>query len=355
MAYSVVVRRYVQSVSFIGLFLCLSPLASATVSRKDVVIMKNGDRLTGDIKKMENGVLYIETNYFSGSVGVDWKQVEKIRSTATYQITLTTGDRLKGKIEKLPLTEAKEKDFVVDGSRGEQRLASTQVAAIDSEKPTFWRQLSGSVDSGYSFTSGNSQSSVTSDASTTYTTEKWLTSTAFDTSFNGQAGASKTNRIDGQLATELFLSRNSFLVGLTDLLHSSQQDLDLRATVGGGYGRYWIRTASASLAWLAGAVYTNEHFKTGSTQPSDNNAEGLLGLKYDSYRFNFGELHSQLLLFPGVSDTGRIRTTTNNSVTINLTNNFHFTFTFWDNFDSKPPATAKKNELGVSSGVGWSF
>jgi hypothetical protein len=57
-----------------------------------------------------------------------------------------------------------------------------------------------------------------------------------------------------------------------------------------------------------------------------------------------------------MSDSGRIRLTTNNSLTIALPNNFHLTFSFWDNFDRRPKiATAKGNELGVSSGIGWSF
>jgi hypothetical protein len=50
-----------------------------------------------------------------------------------------------------------------------------------------------------------------------------------------------------------------------------------------------------------------------------------------------------------------IRATTNNSLVIKLTNNFHFTLSFWDNYDSRPPTTAKKNELGLSSAIGWAF
>jgi hypothetical protein len=49
-------------------------------------------------------------------------------------------------------------------------------------------------------------------------------------------------------------------------------------------------------------------------------------------------------VFPGLSDYGRIRTTTNDSLVIKLTNNFHFTFSFWDKYDGRPPTTVKKNE-----------
>jgi hypothetical protein len=83
--------------------------------------------------------------------------------------------------------------------------------------------------------------------------------------------------------------------------------------------------------------------------------EAVVGLQYNYVRFNFGELNSEVRAFPGLTDSGRLRLTTNNSITIKLRNNFHLAFTFWDNFDSRPPATAKKNELGTSTGIGWSF
>jgi hypothetical protein len=83
--------------------------------------------------------------------------------------------------------------------------------------------------------------------------------------------------------------------------------------------------------------------------------EAVVGLQYNLIRFNFEEFDSQLRAFPGLTDAGRIRVTTNNTVTIKLRNNFHLALTFWDNFDSQPPITARKNEMGTSSGIGWSF
>jgi hypothetical protein len=51
-----------------------------------------------------------------------------------------------------------------------------------------------------------------------------------------------------------------------------------------------------------------------------------------------------------------MRLTTNNELKIKLVNNFYFSVGFWDNYDSRPSvAIAKKNELDVSSSVGWSF
>jgi putative salt-induced outer membrane protein YdiY len=335
------------------LLACLCSPAQA--KRKDVVIMNNGDHFTGEVKKLQNGLLYVETDYVSTNIGLDWNQVQSVESTATYRIVLNNGKRFEGKIEKDSGTRAKTQDFLIREASEEVQVASDAVVTFDSRKSTFWRQLQGGIDFGYSFASGNSQSALNIDTSTAYKTARWEATTSFDSTFGGQSGGSKTNREDLQAAFSAFLNRNSFITGISDFLHSSQQDLNLRTTLGGGYGRYLKRTTNSDLNWMGGFVYINESFNTTAGQPSAQNMEAVGGLQYNFIRFNFGEFDSQLQAFPGLTDAGRIRLKTNNSLTIKLRNNFHVNFTFWDNFDSEPPPTAKKNELGVSSGIGWSF
>jgi putative salt-induced outer membrane protein YdiY len=334
----------------------LTVIASPSLAkRKDVVVMKNGDHFTGEVKRLQDGLLYLETDYVSGNIGLDWTQVQSVQSTAVYRIVLNNGHRLEGKIEKEPPESGKPKDVLIHEASAEVQVSSVEITSIDTRKPTFWRQLQGQMDLGYSFTSGNSQSTMNADASAAYKTTGWEAGVAFDSTFNGQSGGSKTNREDLQGTFGKFLNRNSYLLGLADFLHSSQQDLNLRATLGGGYGRYIKRTTNSNLSWLAGLVYTNESFDTATGQPSDQNLEAVLGLQYHYVRFNFGDFDSQLLSFPGLTDAGRLRVTTNNSLSIKLRNNFHLAFTFWDNYDSRPPVAARKNELGISTGIGWSF
>ncbi len=322
--------------------------------RGDVVTMKNGDRLTGEVNGLENGILSVETDYSSTDLYVDWNQVVTVRSTATYLITLANGIHVTGKLERGPGSDEHPEDVKIVGDNGELRVPYLSVVEIESKKPSVWRQLKGSVDAGVSFTSGNSQTTANTDVNVRYSTPKWSASAALGTSFSDQSGGTKTNRNDLSFGGQRFLSRNAYLGGLLDFLHSSQQDLDLRTTVGGGYGRYWKRTTNTEFRWLGGVVYTQESFAA-PTKQSDSNAEGLLGVTYDSYRFKIGEIHLQGFVFPGLSDSGRVRATTTNSLVIKLTNNFHFTFSFWDNYDSRPPTTAKKNELGLSSAIGWAF
>jgi hypothetical protein len=327
----------------------------AHAKRHDVVVMKNGDQLSGEVKKLENGVLYLDTDYVSGSIQLDWLQVEKVQSTGHFQIVLKSGEHLAGSIGKVSAGEAPGSDFEVHAGERVRHTAGTDVINMESQKPNFWRQLTGAIDFGYDFTSGNSQTSFSSDASASYTATKWTAGASFTSSFSGQSGGSTTNLAEIQAFAQRYLSRNSFLMGLGDFLHSSQQGLALRSTLGGGFGRYWVRTSQNQLLWVAGTVYTHENFLPKAGQPNDQNVEGLLGIQYQLLRFDRYSLQSQGFLFPGLSDAGRIRATTKTIFSVKLSNNFHTNLSFWDNYDSRPPVNAKGNELGISSGLGWSF
>jgi putative salt-induced outer membrane protein YdiY len=328
----------------------------AQAKRHDIVIMKNGDHLTGEVKKLESGVLYVDLDYVSGSVGLDWSQVEKVQSGGNYQIVLNNGDRLSGSIEKKPESEAPGKDVEITSSNGVVQASQSDIAQIETQKRNFWRQLTGSLDFGYDFTSGNDQSTLTGDASALYAATRWDAGASFTSSFSGQSSASKSNLQELQLLGDRFLnSRNSFVLGLGDFLHSSQQDLNLRTTAGGAYGRYFIRTQKDQLRWFGGAVFTNESYQSVTSHPNDQNVEALLGVTYETYRFDRYDLQSQVFVYPGLSDAGRVRMTTKTTFTMKLSNNFYSNVNFWDNFDSRPPVSSKKNDLGISSGLGWTF
>ena len=343
--------KYLLPLTLAWAVLCLP----AQAARKDVVVMNNGDHFTGEVKRLEKGMLYLSTPYTDGNIGLDWKQVKSVESTATYRITLNNGQRLEGKIVKNPDQAGGAPDFLISEATEEVQVPSAEIAVIDTKKSKFWNQLQGNLDLGYSYTSGNGQSALNVDTSAAYVTKGWGAATSFDSTFSGQSGASKTNREDLQSTLTKFLNRNSYAMVLSDFLHSSQQDLTLRTTLGGAYGRYLRRSTNTNLSVIGGIVFVDESFDTRAGRPSNQGMEAVVGLDYNFVRFNFGQFESQVLIFPGLTDSGRVRMTTNNLLTIKLRNNFHLDFTLWDNFDSRPPATAKQNELGISSGIGWSF
>jgi hypothetical protein len=322
--------------------------------RPDVVVMKNGDRFTCTVKKLQGGVLYIDTDYISGSTGLDWAQVEKVESPSVFQVTMNDGARSLGVIQRAASGETGQ-EFIIKSNGVERRTNPAAVVDIESTKPNFWRQLTGGIDVGYDFTSGNSQASLTTNANVNYERPRWIAGITDTTSFSGQTGSTRTNLIDLQGQEGVFFKKNWNVIGLEDFLHSSQQSLDLRTTLGGGVGRYLFRTNSTSLILIGGIVYTHENFTPSIQRDSDQNIEGLAGIQYQLMRFNRYSLVSEALLFPGLSDPGRIRATPKLTFNMKLENNFYTNLSFWDNYDSHPPPNSKGNEFGISSGVGWTF
>jgi hypothetical protein len=117
------------------------------------------------VKRLQDGLLFVPTDYVSGNIGLDWNQVKSVQSTAIYRIVLTNGKRLEGKIEKYSIDSPTTQDFSIREATEETQVPSLQIVSIDSRSPTFWRQLQGDIDFGYSFTGGNSQSTLNSDTS----------------------------------------------------------------------------------------------------------------------------------------------------------------------------------------------
>src|SRR4051812_29224174 len=88
-------RRKVILVFTSVTFLACSALAR---SKTDVIVMKNGDRITGEVKKLENGVLRVDLDYVDGSVSIDWLKVDHLESEALFLVQLLDGSVYSAKV-----------------------------------------------------------------------------------------------------------------------------------------------------------------------------------------------------------------------------------------------------------------
>ncbi|HTU50785.1 MAG TPA: DUF481 domain-containing protein [Acidobacteriaceae bacterium] len=330
--------------------------AAKAPARRDVVVMKNGDRITGKIKKLDHGQLYIEPPYVVAPIPVDWQQVERIESTAKFQLEMSGGKRLVGTIRKIPTQDNPNHDFIVENGGVETRVRAIDVVAFQAQKSNFWRQLKGSVNLGASYVSGVTATSVNLDADTSYSSTKYQIGAALSSNFSHQSGANSSNRQDLSSTSSLYLSRHAFVGSFLDFLTSDQQSLDLRQTYGGGYGRYFIRTNNVQFSWLGGLVFVKEAYSPESgMNPKDQNLEGLIELNYDWFRFNTSDLSTSFQLFPGISDAGRLRSNLNAAYSVNFTHDIVLRLNLFDTFDNRPPENALKNQFGISTTFGLTF
>ena len=68
--------------------------------KDDIVVMKNGDKLTGEIKGLNQGLLSFKSSYMASSVQLDWAEVDRLQSEDPFVVTLTSGMRTAGKLQR---------------------------------------------------------------------------------------------------------------------------------------------------------------------------------------------------------------------------------------------------------------
>ena len=334
---------------FINLLLALTAIAKNV---DDVVVLKNGDRLTGEIKGLQSGELRFKSDYMAEAVRLDWSRVERLESKSTFMIWLVDGKLVTDVIRLLPSNSDKVANFMIGNSARVQQLDVIRITPADRH---FWKRLEGSIDFGFSFTSGNDQYQTNLAATSTYRTGDHSFTASIDSSFSGQTEGDSLRRNQFSFDYRKQLSNRWYVGGLFDLLHSDQQSLDLRTTVGGLVGRNVVQTENTRLSLFGGIAGTREHYSESIGQPRATNADALTGVDFATFRFNRTDIRSRFSLFPSLTTPGRMRLQATSDLRIKIVKDLWWGFHVYENFDSKPPVRADKNDLGVSTSLGWKF
>ena len=67
----------------------VSPLLAR--EKSDVIVMKNGDRITCEVKGLSSNTLYISVAYILNTLSVDWTKVDHIESKQLFLVKTQNG------------------------------------------------------------------------------------------------------------------------------------------------------------------------------------------------------------------------------------------------------------------------
>src|SRR5688500_20353868 len=101
---------------------CLFVLTAFAKNVDDVVVLKNGDRLTGEIKGLQRGELRIKSDYMAEAVRLDWTKVERLESKSTFMIWLVDGKLVTDVMRLLPTNSGEVATFI----RSEERRVGNE-------------------------------------------------------------------------------------------------------------------------------------------------------------------------------------------------------------------------------------
>jgi putative salt-induced outer membrane protein YdiY len=339
------------------LIVCVLAASPGDAKQKDdVVVMKNGDKFTGEIKKLENGILYFKAAYMVDSVQLDWASVDHVESKDQYFVFLTNGQRPKGAVKTSETSAGAAESLTILSADAAIETRKSDVVSIVPVEDSFAKQLTGSVDFGFSFTGGTNATQSSFSADVGYRAEKWMADLNGSSVFSRQNGSRNSGRNTLDFLYLRYLNERWFAGATLDLLNSQQQELNIRTSAGAALGRDLIRKATASVQVLAGPVFSNEIYSSSvGPQTHKREAESQVRLLFSKYAFKTLQFTGQAYAFPNLTTLGRVRMGAESNLTLEIVRNLYWKLGVYENYDTRPPENTPKNDFGTSTSLGWKF
>lgn len=330
----------------------LVPLLCAIPSVADTVVLTNGDTLTGTLTRMEDETLILESELLE-TVRIPWSAVDSFASDRQFLVLTDEGERLAG-------TLVRRGDELTVGIEGADivELPAESVARVVPGKVRKgpFRLLGpaeGIVDYGYSLARGNqSQMQSSLGGRATYRSDAYEVSGRLDSLLARQDGARAQSRHSLGFRVDRYWNARTFSYGLSDFERNERRNLDLRTQLGGGFGRRLRRSKTTNLLVLGGFAYVHERFRHAGNRVT---GEGSFGVEWETRLFDFIELVTEFSMHPNLGDRGRVRLEYDSTLHVPVWGRVTYSLRLFDRFDSRPAARTRKNDYGISSGLGLTF
>lgn len=242
----------------------------------DQIILKNGDKITGYIRQVEDGSYILIDTVYSSRIYIDWQHVQSYINAET-PLGRTLVDTNEGTLPiavKAQDTKDAEKDSV----------PTLTVSSKDKEEPMlglFSRDIkqSGEINVGAKLRRGNSEEDrLNLDATWKLRRPKdrLVIYTELNRTKDGEQTTEDNQTLD--FTYDYFVGDKWFLQGNLEFKQDDVTELDLRTIAGAAIGYQFFESDDLNLQVLSGINYQNEEFANQSTEDS----MGLdWGLKYD--------------------------------------------------------------------------
>jgi hypothetical protein len=329
-------------------------LAPSTVlaARTDAIVLRNGDRFTGEVVQMRQGKLQVKTDD-AGTLSIEWDKIASISTADFYDITLQDGSHLFGRFRPAPGGA-----LLVMGVGGPGATATAPMAEIASFariKTRFIDRIEGSLDLGASYSDSSGVADLWFNTDARYRRPVYSLAVDFSTNTTQQREAEDTSRYS--LKTIYTRDRGVNWVFSTMGFFESNRELGFtfRGTATESVGRYLTRARHVELL-VAGGMAAGRETPIDSTAQTNVDALVAGTLSVFTYDYPTTRIDVSALLFPSLDDPGRVRMNVDAKFKRELFKDFFVSFSVYDAFDNRPKSGgARLNDFGGSLSFGWTF
>jgi len=331
-------------------FLLVS-LEQAIAAKTDVVILVNGNAVTGEIESLEFGALKYGTDSM-GSVSIDWEDIVSVTSNQQLQLELPDGRRYFGKLQS-----SDERFHIKIVTKSETvELPTNQIVRITPiiTDDRFWRRLEGDISFGLNAQKSSEVTTINLASDIRYRTREYLLGLKINSSVTDQPSEETSTRQNLGLNYQRFRQDRWFTDWFTSWESNDELGIQSRISAGGGIGRYLVQTNTKQFSVTAGLVATRESF-IGSDE-STTQAEGKLQVRYLSRHLGpDSSLSFTTNIFPLLEDFSQYRAETDLSFKREFVKDLFFEVLLYHSYVSEPPTGAESGDYGVTTSLGYSF
>ena len=330
--------------------------AWVSAEKVDIVVLTNGDWITGEVKGLDRGKLDYSTDD-AGRLAIEWVKVLRIGSPHSFEVKVASGAKYFGTFA-LPYQDG---ILVVSGARTDT-LAIPSVVEINPLDAGFFQRMRAYFDLGFSLAKANKATTFNTAGEAAYRGDRVGSKLSFNSYVQGEEDDPTTTRNSGLLQGTYFLPKRWSALAQLQLEQNDELDLEMRFTAATLLGRMLVQSNSSELGVAGGLAVTAERFSAEATDiavsnETNTNMEAVLAAQWDAFHFDSPSLDfsTSLYLYPSLSSWGRIRGELITRVKYELFPDFNVGLSLTDTFDSEPPEGATKNDYITSFTIGWSY
>lgn len=326
-------------------------ITPAYAAKTDVVILVNGDAVTGEVKSLDFGSLRYSTDSM-GTVQIDWEDVVSLSSKHSLQIELVDGARHFGTVR--PGDQEYQLRVVTPSGQVDVSMERiVRMTPIEADEP-LWERIEGSLSFGLNTQKASEVTTLNLAFDGSYRALNYLASLTANSAITDQPNAETSARQNVALNYQRFRPSRWFTGWLASWEKNDELGINSRVLAGVGLGRYLVQTNENLLSLTAGIVGNRESF-TGDTD-SQVDAEGLLQLSY-RHRKLAPETTISLTgnVYPLLEDLSSYRSEIDLSFRREFIKDLFLDLTIYHSYQSDPPEGAVGTDYGVTTSLGFSF
>ncbi|MBU2951860.1 DUF481 domain-containing protein [Tamlana agarivorans] len=331
-------------------WLFLVAISCSCFSQVDTLKLKNKVILTGEVKRLSQGVITIETDYSDSDFKVEFDKVAHIHIIKKTLIILSKGRRSFGH-----LTTNKEGKLQVTTDEGKVEIFSmNEMVALSEINDKFLERFTGSIDLGFNLSKANHLRQFTVGGALHYIDKSWVMDGSVNILNSYQDDIDDTKRTDAKIdVLRIIVDGKWFIVASTSFLSNTEQALKGRLSPSLGAGKFIKNNNKLYWGIGLGLLYNIENYIDSTLNKTSS--EVFVSSNINLFNFDDLSLSAEAKLLPSLSQKGRIRSDINLTIKYDLPSDFYIKGGFTVNYDNQPAIEGNDTDYVVTTGIGWKF